>query len=1105
MACHISKQIEMGIYTTQKPENKQSFIWNVLEEIKKENNEIVQGIVYCVKCKTTITYNDTLSSLYTHECCKEYKRSLLESLGAADDIEQLNEKNDLSQSEHEIDATAPCIYGEFIETSNIKIEASHSDESDDKEFLETNSSLLPRTPQSTGKFILTTDHSSSAGPHRVKARNSLHIFDKVQDGIYTFSKKRRKGRSFIWEVLADILREDGSVVKGYAGCRKCHTILRYKNHQTSNLNRHKCCVQFRKSLSMRQLATNYAVRYEVAPLSKSTTTNQAVEETSDEELDSTRASRKRTKTSFDTFGRSDDTVFSNSSLQTDKNPRINTISGEEESREAHFSNMSNLEETTTHKSDIRKEESNNSRKNIDNPQGDSEATNPLLKSSTLERINQNYPAENIIEIAEKINAGIYTTAQREYTTNYIWIVLRIILTGDDVTPLIGFVYCSKCRKVLSSQQSNLYRHGCCEKVKDKLLQGLNEDSNKTAPNGIENTGDLSITEQIEKGILTISPREKGKSPFWNIMAEIKRQDGSILPKYLYCLKCQSIIEFSVTQPANIWDHECWINFVKSSGDDNKQQVDMSMQFLDLCYEHFRPEETLTKSPISNEVKNEVAKACATWAIEDCCPLSLIQGSGFAKLAKVFIKLGATYGEHLELSDFLPDSKSPYGELEKLAEQNKNEIRHEIIDVCKNQGASASIAIWSDNYVQRNFISVCLHYQKNDQLSNKLLGIKSMDFQKSTSEYVIGKLKNLFHEFGIQNLQHIKFVCPLGSSISGNLGDYTQLNSSSHLLCDLLSKAFEITEEVKLIVDSSWELCKQFKKCHKDHKTTKNMPHCDISTKGWYSKYKVLNWVIDNWSQINEYLAGIETLKNITLSKVESLVEICRDFEKILQRLQEITTPSLCFVIPSTKKLKALCIPGSKDNSLISKLKRNIFKDIDDMWISKLNIWHKVAFFLYPPAIAFQKSEDLIEIKKFCTTAINEIKSFSSEESGLSETVPSKTQKTNSIEFFFSDLLGGDCGPKITPDTDQEVSRYCSELVEINNEFDAIKWWKHNAIKYPYLSKLALQVLAIPASSNMAEDSASLAARLVVSKKTKVHVKEFDNVVFSHSWNKYSMN
>lgn len=183
--------------------------------------------------------------------------------------------------------------------------------------------------------------------------------------------------------------------------------------------------------------------------------------------------------------------------------------------------------------------------------------------------------------------------------------------------------------------------------------------------------------------------------------------------------------------------------------------------------------------------------------------------------KFFIKIGATYGENVDVNDLLPDPTTISRKVQKSADEKKKQFRSEINEVVNSGGASATIDMWSDNYVKRNFLGVTLHYQKDFKLFDIVLGMKSMDFERSTGDNILRKLKTLFSEFGVQNIEAIKFITDRGTNIVKALEHNTRLNCSSHLFYYFLS--FDKTTELTEILESCKKIVKYFKKANLQHK------------------------------------------------------------------------------------------------------------------------------------------------------------------------------------------------------------------------------------------------------------------------------------------------
>uniref|UniRef100_A0A034WAQ0 Transposable element Hobo transposase n=1 Tax=Bactrocera dorsalis TaxID=27457 RepID=A0A034WAQ0_BACDO len=65
------------------------------------------------------------------------------------------------------------------------------------------------------------------------------------------------------------------------------------------------------------------------------------------------------------------------------------------------------------------------------------------------------------------------------------------------------------------------------------------------------------------------------------------------------------------------------------------------------------------------------------------------------------------------------------------------------------------------------------------------------------------------------------------------------------------------------------------------------------------------------------------------------------------------------------------VKDENDIQAISALKLKILEGIEGTWIPNLIVWHKVAYYFYPPALRLQASQ-LKEIEMFCTAEIADV-------------------------------------------------------------------------------------------------------------------------------------
>jgi len=102
----------------------------------------------------------------------------------------------------------------------------------------------------------------------------------------------------------------------------------------------------------------------------------------------------------------------------------------------------------------------------------------------------------------------------------------------------------------------------------------------------------------------------------------------------------------------------------------------------------------------------------------------------------------------------------------------------------------------------------------------------------------------------------------------------------------------------------------------------------------------------------------------------------------------------------------------------------------------------------------------------------------SDQTNIDYTCEASPTNENKDSFFFSNLLQKTASPTIEK-PEEELQRYCREVVPMTESFSLMDWWKTNQQKYPNLSFLALQIHSMPASSAAAERSFSLAGNISI--------------------------
>ncbi|WCJ39313.1 Zinc finger BED domain-containing protein RICESLEEPER 3 [Euphorbia peplus] len=86
------------------------------------------------------------------------------------------------------------------------------------------------------------------------------------------------------------------------------------------------------------------------------------------------------------------------------------------------------------------------------------------------------------------------------------------------------------------------------------------------------------------------------------------------------------------------------------------------------------------------------------------------------------------------------------------------------------------------------------------------------------------------------------------------------------------------------------------------------------------------------------------------------------------------------------------------------------------------------------------------------------------------------------------------------ESNSEVSRYLLESCEeIDGNFDVLKWWKSNATKYPTLSEIAKDVLAIHVSTVASESAFSTGGRILDPFRSSLSPLMVEALVCCQNW------
>ena len=95
------------------------------------------------------------------------------------------------------------------------------------------------------------------------------------------------------------------------------------------------------------------------------------------------------------------------------------------------------------------------------------------------------------------------------------------------------------------------------------------------------------------------------------------------------------------------------------------------------------------------------------------------------------------------------------------------------------------------------------------------------------------------------------------------------------------------------------------------------------------------------------------------------------------------------------------------------------------------------------------------------------------------------------------LEAGLGGSKLS-ELDSYLSESCVEMIE-EGKFDILKWWRLNAERFPILSKMARDILAIPISTVASESAFSTSGRVLDAFRSSLTPKLVEALICVQDW------
>lgn len=592
-----------------------------------------------------------------------------------------------------------------------------------------------------------------------------------------------------------------------------------------------------------------------------------------------------------------------------------------------------------------------------------------------------------------------------------------------------------------------------------------------------------IAEKLMRNEYTISKKRDRKSIVWEVYGHILNENGETIPGFVGCKNCHHVAKYAGQSTTNLLSHSC----VKVLKTGPKNEV-----------------------KITTEDKKSVLNACTQMCIRDLRPFTIVDGNGFLETARLLVKMGARYGEHVDVKYMVPASTTVGNSVDSIVEKIIPEIKADIENT-ENVVFGCTTDLWTDDYQKRGFIGVTIQYIKADKMIERVLAVEEIT-DKHTGENILAKLKQILGRFSFDNFSRIVFVTDRGANIIKALEQETRISCADHLINNILSKASDQTPE----------LVKLFKVCSKLVRYTKKsntFSQLETSLKAdcptrWNTKHDMCKSILANIGQLTTLLhenQQIQRLDGITAPLLTEIVNFLEIFKKGTVEMEKSCEPTLHLVFPYFITFLKKCGDSPSDSEIIKQFKKHVKDQLDTVMLPNIKTRHHAATFLYPPCrlMPMLSAAEKVDMIGFIKSQIDIQAAANDHNEG--EAVPARdifeafsAPAPSSSGASSANAIFDEFGAAEPIDLlDDEIKKYMLHAMD-NLETDIVKileWWATNKKSYPYLYQAHLKINCVPATSAASERIFSEGGNIVSEKRSRLSAKRVNNLIVANSYSK----
>lgn len=516
------------------------------------------------------------------------------------------------------------------------------------------------------------------------------------------------------------------------------------------------------------------------------------------------------------------------------------------------------------------------------------------------------------------------------------------------------------------------------------------------------------------------------------------------------------------------------------------------------------------SELTADEKKQIARAAAVCASTDLLPLSFAEKPGLRHFIDVILKVSRSKKGLLDPKQILPSHPTVMKNIVSIQAEIKESIKNDLVDV---DAIHTTCDHWKEDYTNRDFFTVTIHYVSPDNddslISSAVLA--TIETSCKTAAQIKIDFDSVIDQFDIR--EKIKTVVTDNASANKKAfqfrTDLDWLSCKAHDLNLVLKHSFEFKEsdkdrtklsDVCKLIKSSKDLVTYIKQAGIN--SVLNIALKQSVETRWDSTLDQLESIQSSFQQLQSLSESIPDLKEklLTINKqlMDEIVALLIPFRVSRQKLCRNSVPTLHEVAVVRQYLLNEHLKShDSDLSLIKDMKARLSKNVIEYF--DISVHHILASYLTPGL----KSDFIRNYsdQTMVSAAKEHLRGLYKDCDDLSDTtdtieIPMKKSKPDDMFSVYYKCSDTQPRNQLT-----EIQKYHTRLVSDKDvDENPLKFWNRSEINllFPKISKIAKEVLSIPATSVKSEQNFSAAGRLINDRRSHLKSSNIDAILFDRS-------